>query len=163
MPPGAMLSTMLGATKGDGELADAGLMGRLGDLGVIEKKYDVAVSTACGSLDNLVTETTSGAEACVKFLKKHDLGRSTFIIMEKLGYLKKNMSPVDTPEGVPRLFDLIECANPDLRAAFTLPSGILLLPKTSTKPRIAYKGSACGGSFPLVIYRHIWHNEQGRQ
>merc|ERR1711871_1402411 len=30
-----------------------GVRGRLGDLGTIGKKYDVAVSTACGSLDSI--------------------------------------------------------------------------------------------------------------
>ncbi|CAI5720098.1 unnamed protein product [Peronospora effusa] len=41
----------------------SGLFGRLGDLGAIEGKYNVAISTACGALSNLVVATTSGAQA----------------------------------------------------------------------------------------------------
>ena len=31
-----------------------GILGRLGDLGSIDDKYDIAVSTACGQLDYIV-------------------------------------------------------------------------------------------------------------
>ena len=31
-----------------------GIAGRLGDLGVIDKKYDTAVTTACKALDHIV-------------------------------------------------------------------------------------------------------------
>ena len=34
------------------------IAGRLGDLGSIDPKYDVAISTACGGLDNIVVDTT---------------------------------------------------------------------------------------------------------
>ena len=34
-----------------------GILGRLGDLGGIDQKYDIAISTACGPLDNIVVET----------------------------------------------------------------------------------------------------------
>ena len=39
-----------------------GVLGRLGDLGAIDKKYDVAVSTACAALDYIVVETTADAQ-----------------------------------------------------------------------------------------------------
>lgn len=35
-----------------------GIYGRLGDLGAIDAKYDVAVTTACPQLDNIVVDTT---------------------------------------------------------------------------------------------------------
>jgi len=31
-----------------------GILGRLGDLGSIDDKYDIAVSTACSQLDHIV-------------------------------------------------------------------------------------------------------------
>jgi len=31
-----------------------GIAGRLGDLGAIEKKYDIAVTTACRALNHIV-------------------------------------------------------------------------------------------------------------
>jgi structural maintenance of chromosome 4 len=47
---------------------------RLGDLGAIDKKYDVAVSTACAALDYIVVETTADAQACVAHLRTNNLG-----------------------------------------------------------------------------------------
>ena len=41
-----------------------------GDLGAIDAKYDVAVSTAVGALDYIVVETTSDAQRCVEYLRK---------------------------------------------------------------------------------------------
>ena len=39
-----------------------GLCGRLGDLGTIDDKYDVAVSTACSALNNIVCEDFETAQ-----------------------------------------------------------------------------------------------------
>ena len=39
-----------------------GLCGRLGDLGTISDKYDVAVSTACGALNNIVCDNMETAQ-----------------------------------------------------------------------------------------------------
>lgn len=44
--------------------------GCAGDLGAIDAKYDVAVSTAVGALDYIVVETTSDAQRCVEYLRK---------------------------------------------------------------------------------------------
>jgi chromosome segregation ATPase len=43
--------------------------GRLGDLGTIDSKYDVAISTACKALDYIVVDTTATGEKCIDFLK----------------------------------------------------------------------------------------------
>ncbi len=43
--------------------------GRLGDLGTIADKYDVAVSTACGALNNVVVENTAVAQRCCDHLR----------------------------------------------------------------------------------------------
>lgn len=83
-----MLRELLDASKPGMPLEYYGLFGRLGDLGAIEGKYNVAISTACGALNNLVVATTSGAQACVAYLRKHNLGCTTFLILEQLGYLK---------------------------------------------------------------------------
>ena len=57
-----MLQGLLDAQK-RGELQ--GIIGRLGDLGAIDQRYDVAVSTACGALDNIVCRSTEDAQVCV--------------------------------------------------------------------------------------------------
>eukprot|EP00439_Symbiodinium_sp_Y106_P040856 s208_g5.t1 len=49
-----------------------GVYGRLGDLGSINKKYDIAVSTACGMLDAIVVESTEDAQAVIEFVRGQD-------------------------------------------------------------------------------------------
>merc|ERR1719181_1960838 len=61
-----------------------GVHGRLGDLGSIDKKYDVAVSTACGLLDAIVVDTADDAQAVIEFIRANDLGRTTCICLEKI-------------------------------------------------------------------------------
>ena len=68
-----------------------GVLGRLGDLGAIDKKYDVAVSTACAALDYIVVETTADAQACVAHLRANNLGVATFLILEKQRSLEGRM------------------------------------------------------------------------
>lgn len=58
-------------------------------MGAIDQKYDVAISTACGPLDNIVVDTVDTAQACIEFLKNHDIGRATFIALEKQEYLRE--------------------------------------------------------------------------
>ncbi|OLQ11725.1 Structural maintenance of chromosomes protein 4 [Symbiodinium microadriaticum] len=50
-----------------------GVYGRLGDLGSINKKYDIAVSTACGMLDAIVVESTEDAQAVIEFVRGQGL------------------------------------------------------------------------------------------
>ncbi len=54
-----------------------------GDLGAIDDKYDVAISTACPPLDNIVCDTINTAQKCVEYLKKSGLGVATFIGLDK--------------------------------------------------------------------------------
>nr|XP_050846210.1 structural maintenance of chromosomes protein 4 [Vespula vulgaris] len=96
-----------------------GIYGRLGDLGAIDAKYDVAISTACGPLDNIVVDTVSTAQACITFLRQNDIGRATFIPLEKQQrYLSKCKEKIKTPENVPRLFDLIRVEDENVLPAF---------------------------------------------
>ena len=93
-----------------------GFHGRLGNLGTIDQKYDVAISTACGALDNFVTDSVEGGQQCIEHLRKTNLGRGNFMCLDKLG--SRDMSPIDTPENVPRLFDLIKAKDERFRPAF---------------------------------------------
>jgi len=122
-----------------------GLYGRLGDLGTIPAEYDVAVSTACGSLDFIVTETTKGAEECVEYMRKRQLGRATFAILEKLSHLSDKMNrTMETPENVPRLFDLIDVKDDKFKIAFYFAMRDTLVARDLDQAvRIAYKGKKC--------------------
>ena len=56
-----------------------------GDLGAVDEKYDVAISTACGALDNIVVDTMDTAIKCVEFLRQSNVGVATFIGLDKVG------------------------------------------------------------------------------
>lgn len=55
-----------------------------GDLGAIDEKYDVAISSSCGALDHIVVDTIDTAQKCVNFLKKQNIGVATFIALDKV-------------------------------------------------------------------------------
>ncbi|KAL9262973.1 Structural maintenance of chromosomes protein 4-like protein [Drosera capensis] len=96
-----------------------GIYGRMGDLGAIDAKYNVAISTACPGLDYILVETAEAAQKCVDLLREKNLGVATFMILEKqnrhLDELKRKVNP---PEGVPRLFDLVQVKDKSLKLAF---------------------------------------------
>ena len=96
-----------------------GIFGRLGDLGAIDAKYDVAISTACGPLDNVVVDTVETAQACLLFLRQNDIGRATFIPLNKQAHLIPQCKQrIQTPENVPRLFDLVKVEDERVLPAF---------------------------------------------
>lgn len=95
-----------------------GIYGRLGDLGAIDEKYDVAISSCCGALDNIVVDTIDTAQKCVTFLKEQNIGVATFIGLDKMKVWEKNMTPIRTPENSPRLFDMVRVNDASVRPAF---------------------------------------------
>jgi len=96
-----------------------GVHGRLGDLGTIPKKYDVAVSTACGMLDAIVVDSTDDAQGVIEYIRREDLGRTTCVCLQKIQDKARDMHlTFDTPEGAPRLVDLIKPTKPEYQVAF---------------------------------------------
>ncbi|KAJ8256292.1 hypothetical protein COCON_G00184440 [Conger conger] len=71
-----------------------GILGRLGDLGAIDEKYDVAISSSCGSLDNILVDSIDTAQKCVNFLKTQNIGVATFIGLDKMKVWERSMGPV---------------------------------------------------------------------
>ncbi|KAJ3127697.1 hypothetical protein HK098_005933 [Nowakowskiella sp. JEL0407] len=93
-----------------------GICGRLGDLGIIDSKYDTAITTCCSALDHIVVETVSSGQKCIEYLKKHGLGRMTFICLDQIN---SNVPPSPTtPENCPRLLDLIKLKEERFKAVF---------------------------------------------
>ncbi|GJX53387.1 structural maintenance of chromosomes protein 4, partial [Tanacetum coccineum] len=119
-----------------------GIYGRMGDLGAIDAKYDVAISTAVGGLDYIVVETSAAAQACVDMLRKNNLGVATFMIMEiQTNLMAKMKEKVSTPEGVPRLFDLIKVQDERMKLAFYAAMRNTVVAKDIDQAtRIAYGG-----------------------
>ncbi|KFQ75227.1 Structural maintenance of chromosomes protein 4, partial [Phaethon lepturus] len=95
-----------------------GLYGRLGDLGAIDEKYDVAISSSCGALDNIVVDTIDTAQECVNFLRTRGIGVATFIALDKMAVWEKKIQKITTPENTPRLFDLVKVEDEKVRLAF---------------------------------------------
>jgi structural maintenance of chromosome 4 len=91
--------------------------GRLGSLGTIPDKYDVAITTACGSLNNMVVDTVQQGQTCIEYLRKQNVGRANFLVLEKIDETN-GMRPIQTPENVPRLFDLVKPKEPRFAHAF---------------------------------------------
>ncbi|KAK2144822.1 hypothetical protein LSH36_727g01027 [Paralvinella palmiformis] len=113
---GSVLEALMELKKSGGL---TGIYGRLGDLGAIDTKYDVAISTACGALDHIVVDSINTAQACVEFLKKNNVGSATFIGLEKMNKWKGHCKrTITTPENVPRLFDLVKVSDEMIRPAF---------------------------------------------
>ncbi|KAK9239271.1 RecF/RecN/SMC [Lipomyces kononenkoae] len=93
-----------------------GFYGRLGNLGTIDERFDVAISTACPALNNLVVENVETGQDCIEYLRKNKLGRAMFMILDKLP--QRDLSEIKTPENAPRLFDLVKPKDPKFAQAF---------------------------------------------
>nr|DBA26134.1 TPA: hypothetical protein GDO54_010431 [Pyxicephalus adspersus] len=89
-----------------------------GDLGAIDEKYDVAISSSCGALDHIVVDTIDTAQECVNFLKRQNIGVATFIGLDKMNVWEKGMNKIQTPENIPRLFDMVKVKDEHIKPAF---------------------------------------------
>lgn len=98
-----------------------GILGRLGDLGTIPRKYDIAISTSCGALDHIVVETMELAQKAVEYLKKNNLGQASFIGLDKMQrWAQESAKPFNGPAPTAqRLFDLIDTSSyPQVKPCF---------------------------------------------
>ena len=97
-----------------------GILGRLGDLGSIDSKYDCAITTSCSHLDDIVVKTVDNAQKALDYLKKNNIGKASFLILEKITWVeniqKRNFQL--PAQNCQRLFDLIRYTNPELKNAF---------------------------------------------
>ncbi|PLB40934.1 condensin subunit SMC4 [Aspergillus candidus] len=131
---GSVLSGLL-RLKESGRIE--GFHGRLGNLGTIDEQYDVAISTACPALENMVVDTVEVGQHCIDYLRKNNLGRANFILLDRLP--RRDMSSVFTPESVPRLFDLVKPKDPKFAPAFySVMQNTLVAKDLEQANRIAY-------------------------
>ncbi|KAL8950235.1 MAG: hypothetical protein Q9222_003724 [Ikaeria aurantiellina] len=114
-----------------------GFHGRLGNLGTIDQKFDIAISTACPSLESLVVDSVEVGQQCIDYLRKNNLGRANFILLDRLA--RRDLSEIDTPERVPRLFDLVKPKNDIFKPAFfSVLQNTLVAKDLEQANRIAY-------------------------
>lgn len=104
---------------------------------MIDDKFDCAVTTACGgSLNALIADTVSQGQAVIEQLRRSG-HRASIFVLEKLG--GRDLAPIETPEGVPRLFDLIKPKEARFAPAFFKATGNTLVAKDLQQAnRIAY-------------------------
>jgi structural maintenance of chromosome 4 len=96
-----------------------GLFGRLGDLGAIDQKYDIAISTACNQLDYLVVDNTQNARNILNYLRNNNIGTASIIILEKVSWVERYFNKAyQCPPGTQRLFDLVKFEDKRLQNAF---------------------------------------------
>ena len=96
-----------------------GLFGRLGDLGAIDQKYDIAISTACSQLDFLVVDNTQNARNILNYLRNNNIGTASIIILEKVAWVERYFNKdYQCPPGTQRLFDLVKFEDKRLQNAF---------------------------------------------
>ncbi|KAG5721961.1 Structural maintenance of chromosomes protein 4 [Termitomyces sp. T112] len=116
----------------------SGFHGRLGSLGTIPDKYDIAVSTAAPALHHMIVDRVEQGQACIEYLRSQNIGRASFMVLEKLTNTN-GMAKISTPENVPRLFDLIQPKDPRFAPAFLKAVGNTLVAEDMDQAnRIAY-------------------------
>lgn len=64
----------------------------------------------------MVVDGIETGQMCIDYLRKNNLGRAVFIMLERLP--ERDMSTIETPENVPRLFDLIKPKDANFAPAF---------------------------------------------
>lgn len=105
--------------KRTGELT--GIYGRLGDLGAVDPKYDIAVSSATSRMDFIVVQTVSDADNLLEFVRRRGLGRVNIIPLDKVSMQYERLSRVEfqcPDEKTKRIFDLIKYEDQKIGSAF---------------------------------------------
>jgi len=123
--------------------------GRLGDLGRIDDKFDVAISTAgAGGLDSLVVDSRETAEAIFEHLRKHNIGRAQCLALDRFGEV--DLSPIQTPGETRRLFDLVTPKDPIYAPVFLHTLRNTLVAKTWDEAHSVSSGKIDGRRWRVV-------------
>ncbi|KXJ26202.1 Structural maintenance of chromosomes protein 4 [Exaiptasia diaphana] len=121
------------------------IYGRLVDLGSpIDDKYDIAIFTSCGeALDIIICDTMETAIACAKYIEDHNLATATMIGLDTMLKWKKASSvKIETPDNVPRLYDLVHVQDPKISPVFYYALGnILVADNLDIASKIASQGN----------------------
>ncbi len=138
------LTKGLHAAMRDGRIT--GVVGRLGDLASVDPQFDIAVGAAAGArLDNIVVRSSEAAQAVIHLLRRENLGRATFVILNKIQYLERNINGwQQDPRSAdgPRLFDYLNIPKPEHRVALYHALGDTLVANSLDEARrMAFKPS----------------------
>ncbi|XP_049851429.1 structural maintenance of chromosomes protein 4-like [Schistocerca gregaria] len=98
------------------------VLGRLGDLGYIEEKYELAANVSTGAWSYVVVRNAECAQRCVQELRRRRLGRATFLVLEELRVGTEGAGGAEV-EGAKRLVDLIESESEEVLPAIRYACG----------------------------------------
>jgi len=98
----------------------SGIHGRLGDLGTIDPKFDIAISNSCPGLNNIVVDTIDDANKVLRYLRENKIGVTKCIALDQT---EKSMSkymnaPFKPPANSERLFNLVKPYSEKYKIAF---------------------------------------------
>ena len=95
-----------------------GIYGKLAKLGSIDKKYDIAVTTAAGNrLNEIVVQSVEIAKMCLRRLEERKVGYATCLVLDDIAHMKQKTLD-EIPEGASRVIDAISVSDPKFQPAF---------------------------------------------
>jgi len=132
-------------------LSGEGLYGALADIISVEKAYEVAIETALGgALQNIVCDTEQHAKQAIEYLKRHDLGRVTFLPLNTVKHrgLGNDEAALLSMKGcIGRADQLVNCEKKFLPIIGNLLGRVLVVNEMDNAIAIARK---CGFSLKIV-------------
>jgi structural maintenance of chromosome 4 len=121
-----------------------GVVGRLGDLGGIDQRYDVALSSSC-DMDYIVVERVADATKILEYVKRDKVGAVRFFALDKV---RPFASADQFKLPGPRLVDQIRCDREDLMGCFFQACGNTLVARNSEEAE--HFAFNCGGRHRAV-------------
>lgn len=113
-----------------------GIHGTVAELGKVDAKYETALQIAAGTrLMSIVVETDAVAAECIEFLRQHNLGRATFLPLNKMiptSPRGKALMVVKDPESTGFALDLVSF-NKKYENAFSFVFGDTIVMKEDRK------------------------------
>jgi structural maintenance of chromosome 4 len=95
------------------------IYGRIGDLGKIDPKFDIAFSSVSPKFNHILVDTMDTMTLCIKLLKKDRVGVARMISLEALEGLRHKMNePFQAPPQTVRLFDVVQKKDDAAKLAF---------------------------------------------
>lgn len=139
-----MLVPAILAAKQDGRLH--GVIDRLWNLGSVDTKFEPAVAAVAGS-EYILVENTKDAERVVAFVRQHNLGRVTCIVMSHIRRelhhdLQNLRSSKVLPSSAQLLLDQIRPVDPQYEIAFYFVlRDVLVVPTLDVARQVAFGGT----------------------
>ncbi|CAI2385581.1 unnamed protein product [Moneuplotes crassus] len=120
-----------------------GIKGRLGNLGSIDSKYDIAISTCCSLLDSIVVETVDDGTLCMEYLRAHQIGKANFLCLDRIKEKNRALMKREfqAPENSKRIFNLVHTKDEYKEAFYFALKNTLVCPNLETATKLGYKGS----------------------